>query len=781
MSDESMNRRAIPESTDRKDFIREIIARDLEEGRYDNVRTRFPPEPNGYPHIGHAKAIVLNFELAREFDGRCHLRFDDTNPEDESQEYVDAIREAVEWLGYDPGEHVYFASDYFEQFYEYALRLIRNGDAYVDSLNEEQISEYRGSIDEPGKESPYRDRGIEENLALFRDMKEGKYDEGEHVLRARIDMSADHLLMRDPLLYRIRHRNHYRRGEEWCIYPMYDFAHALEDAIEHITHSLCTLEFEQNRILYDWVIEHCLTEEEKKQRPFQYEFARFNLEYTVMSKTKMGRLIDEGYVEDWSDPRLPSLSGLRRRGVPPSSVRLFMRDIGITRTPSRVEIDRLENTIRKDLEDKAPRVLAVQDPLQVTVTNFPEEQTEWLDAPYWPENIPRDQTRPIPFTRTLFIDRDDFQEDPDPDFYRLAPGREVRLRHGYFLTCHEVNRNENGEIESLFCTYDPETRGGVAPDGRSPSGTIHWVSADHAITAEIRAYDRLFDVPDPDRREGDFTEYVNPSSLVVKEGYIEPGVAEDPEDQRYQFERLGYFRRDPEDSKPGHPVFNKIVSLYNRETPDDKNIEEERKRKKEKKKEHRKRSIEGQKDPVELLDEAGQKRYQSYTEDLDLDRHPAAIIAEDEEVAAFFENTCDRVDCPPEEIARHTVHDLMRVLKKKTLDDLPFGPREFGRWIQLIWEDRMTEKAGDEIFEEMVRSGTDPVEMMKTRDLEQVEDREKLSNIVAGVLDDHPEQVEEYRQGNEEVIHFLMGQVMKQTEGRADPEETLSLLEEQLE
>jgi len=540
-------------------FIRQIIDADLASGRHKTVVTRFPPEPNGYLHIGHAKSICLNFGLAGEIPGgRCHLRFDDSNPETEDMEYVESIKRDVRWLGFDWGENLYHASDYFEQLYGFAVRLIEAGKAYVCSLSEEEIRKYRGTVTEPGKPSPYRERTVKENLELFARMREGEFPDGEHVLRAKIDMAASNMKMRDPLLYRIRHAPHYRTGNRWCIYPMYDFVHCLSDAIEGITHSICTLEFENNRELYDWIIDNVPA----PSKPHQYEFARLNLNYTVMSKRKLADLVENGHVSGWDDPRMPTLAGIRRRGYTPEAIRNFSDRIGVAKANSVVDVGLLEHSVRDDLNTKTPRVMAVLDPLKVVVLNFPEGQVDDLDAPYFPDDPPKMGYRKVPFSRELFIERGDFMEDPPKKFFRLAPGREIRLRWAYFVTCVDVKKDEQGNIVEIHCTYDPETRGGDAPDGRKVKGTIHWVSAVHALEAEVRLYDRLFTEPNPDSGKGsDFTRFLNPHSLDVVSARVEPGLADAMPGDRFQFERTGYFIADCEDHTPERPVFNRIVPL----------------------------------------------------------------------------------------------------------------------------------------------------------------------------------------------------------------------------
>jgi len=537
-------------------FIRDIIDGDLETGKYDGrVHTRFPPEPNGYLHIGHAKSICLNFGIARDYGGLCNLRFDDTNPCKEELEYVESIREDVRWLGFDWDNREYYASDYFEQLYGYAVRLIEKGKAYVCDLSPDEIREYRGTLTEPGKESPWRNRSIEESLDLFERMRKGEFPNGSHTLRAKIDMASPNLNMRDPVVYRILHAAHHRTGDTWCIYPMYDFTHCLSDSIEGITHSICTLEFEDHRPLYDWFLDAL-----EVYHPRQIEFARLNLSYTVMSKRRLLELVKEGRVSGWDDPRMPTIRGMRRRGVTPGAIRNFADRIGVAKRDSMVDMALLEYHIREDLNRTAKRVMGVLRPLKVVIENYPEGQVEELDAVNNPED-PSMGTRKVPFSRVLYIERDDFMEHPPRKFWRLAPGREVRLRYAYFVTCTDVIKDENGEVVELRCTYDPETRGGDAPDGRKVRVTLHWVSAEHAVPAEVRLYDRLFTVENPLAEEGDYHQYLNPQSLEVLTGcMLEPGLAGAQVGDRCQFERLGYFCVDP-DSKEGKPVFNRTVTL----------------------------------------------------------------------------------------------------------------------------------------------------------------------------------------------------------------------------
>ena len=717
----------------RDNFIYDIIDEDLERGTYgDRVVTRFPPEPNGYLHIGHAKSIVLNFGIKHDYadraDTRCHLRFDDTNPDTESTEYVESIKEAVQWLGYDWEEHEYHASDYFEQFYQYAVTLIQQGDAYVDSLSEEEIREYRGTVDEPGTPSPYRDRSVEKNLKLFRKMKAGEFDDGEHVLRAKIDMGSPHMIMRDPLLFRIKHAHHY---------------------------------------------------------PRQYEFNRLNLGYTVMSKTKLRHLIEEDLVGGWDDPRLPTISGLRRRGVPPSAIRSFCRTVGVTRSQSRVQIGHFEHALRDDLNAKAPRVMAVLDPLKVVATNVDADTVDWIDANHWPRDIDKDETRPVPFTREFYIERDDFREDPPEDFIRLAPGREVRLRHAYFFTCEEIVRDEDGVVTELRGTIDLETRDSTAPDGRSPEGTLHWVSAAHGLPFEARLYDRLFEVPDPDARDEHFTEFLNPDSLNVRQGILEPAVRDLEANRQVQFERQGYFWPDPETSRPDALVYNQIVPLRDTWGEDEdgltqEELERRRRAKEQRKQEQRRRSLDGKTDPAEHLDDAQRDRFDRFHDELGIDREDAATIAGDDALAGFFEQALEHYDAPVP-VANWTVNELLGRLQDQTVADLPFGPDAFAGLVRLVDTEVISTRGGDEVLDALLDDGGAPEHIVDDRGLRQVDDTEALRPTVQSVLDDHPDEVARYRDGKKGLIGFFMGQVMDATDGAASPELARELLQEELE
>ena len=545
-----------PSPPERSDFIREIVAADLREGRHKAVVTRFPPEPNGYLHIGHAKSIGLNFGIAREFGGRCHLRFDDTNPTKEEQEYIDSIEADVRWLGFDWGQYLYYASNYFEQLYEWAVYLIKAGKAYVDDLSADEIREHRGSFTEPGRESPYRDRPAEESLDLFERMRAGEFSNGARVLRARIDMGAPNINLRDPVIYRIVHAAHPRTGDAWCVYPTYDFAHGQSDAIEGITHSICTLEFEDHRPLYDWFIDNLPV----PSRPHQYEFARLSITHTVLSKRVLLLLVNEGHVHGWDDPRMPTISGLRRRGFPAEGIRDFVTMVGVAKADNVVEVGMLEHAVRNVLNRTAARRFAVLDPLKVVIEDYPEGQIEEMEVPNNPED-PSTGSRRVPFSRELWIERDDFMEEPPRKFFRLAPGREVRLRAAYFVTCLDVIKDAAGKIVELRCTYDPATRGGDAPDGRRPKATLHWVSAAHAVPAEVRLYDYLFRSPYPGADGRDLFEDLNTESeTVLRRCFVEPSLAGLPVGETVQFERLGYFCLDP-DSAPGALVFDRTLTL----------------------------------------------------------------------------------------------------------------------------------------------------------------------------------------------------------------------------
>ncbi len=757
-----------------RDFLREIVADDVEAGRTIDVITRFPPEPNGYLHIGHAKSITLNFGVAREFGGRCHLRFDDTNPETEDQHYVDAIVDAVRWLGYDWGEHLYFASDTFERMYECAEALIRDGKAYVDSASEEEIREARGTITEPGRPTPDRSRSADESLDLFRRMRAGEFPDGACVLRARIDLASRNMLMRDPVLYRIRHAHHYRTGNDWCIYPLYDYAHPLEDAFEDVTHSFCTLEFENNREIYDWVVENCPVH----SRPRQYEFARLALDFTVMSKRKLLELVKGGHVSGWDDPRMPTIAGLRRRGVTPEAIRAFCDLIGVAKTNSRVDIGKLEYAIRDDLNTRAPRVMCVLDPLRVVITNWPAGRVEMFDAPFWPHDVPNEGARPVPFSGELLIERDDFSEHPPAGFHRLAPGREVRLRYAYIVRCDEVIKDAAGNVLELRCSLDPDSKGGAAADGRTVKGTIHWVSAAHALPCTVRLYDRLFRVPDPDAAsdtEGkDFTAFLNPESLVVRaDARIEPAIADDAPGSRYQFERLGYFVSDREDSSPGNLVFNRTVSLRDTWAKRSGAVTEDFGRPQRSRPAPATTSSAPAAPPPRTSELV--ERFRRLMQTHGLAETDADLLTRDAATADLFEAAV-AAGGPAQSVANWIIHELPRETAGRDVAALPFDGEALARLVALVDAGTINSSTGRDVLADLVRDGGDPQAIVERRGLAQISDDAKLIPIVDAVLAKHPDRVDAYRGGRTGLLGFFVGQVMNGTSGRANPERVKALL-----
>ncbi len=769
------------------DFIRSIVADDLRAGKYDTIVTRFPPEPNGFLHIGHAKSILLNFGIAQETGGRFNLRFDDTNPETEDVRYVESIVDTVRWLGAEFGDGPLYAADYFERMYRFAEFLIRQGLAYVDSSSDEEIREARGTVTEPGRPTRYRDRSVEENLDLFRRMRAGEFPDGAHVLRARIDLASPNMLLRDPLLYRIRHAHHYRTGDAWCIYPLYDYAHPIEDAIEGITHSLCTLEFDNNRAVYDWTVDHwqdfVRSEGGTPARPHQYEFARGELEYTITSKRKSLELVKGGYVSGWDDPRMATLAGFRRRGVTPEAIRAFWERMGVAKFNSRIDVAKLEHAIRDDLNTRAPRVLCVLRPLKVTITNYPEGRTEELDAPYWPHDIPNQGSRPLPFSRTVYIDRDDFAEQPPRGFHRLSPGAEVRLRYAYVVRCDEVVRDDAGEVVELRCSYDPATRGGSTPDGRQVKGTIQWVSAEHGIPCEVRLYDRLFTVPDPEAREGDFKEYLNPDSLVVVRGaVIEPGVRDDPPGSRYQFERVGYFCSDVVDSRPDALVFNRTVTLRDTWAKTAQKGPAPAAPKAERAPKARATST-GSTRPAGVMEvvrspelEAKRERFVS---ELGLSSADADVLTRDDELAGVLEATV-ALGAAPKAVASWMVNVVLLEVKERGITNIAFTPAELRELIGLVENGTISAASGKAVLADMTRGGGSPSEIVERRGLRQVSDAGALAPAVDEVLAANAAKADEYRAGKTGLIGFFVGQVMRKTGGSANPEVVRGLLEERL-
>ena len=770
-----------------RDFVRAIIAEDVGSGKHGGaVVTRFPPEPNGYLHIGHAKSICLNFGAAADHGGVTHLRFDDTNPETEDELYVRSIQADVRWLGFDWGEHLYFASDYFERLYEYATELIRAGKAYVDSLSGEGIREYRGTVGEPGKESPFRDRTVEENLDLFGRMRAGEFGDGEHVLRARIDMAANNMLMRDPVLYRIRHADHYRTGGDWCIYPLYDFTHCLSDSIEGITHSVCTLEFENNRELYDWVLDNL---EVPRPHPRQYEMARLNLDYTVLSKRMLLTLVTDGHVSGWDDPRMPTVAGMRRRGVPPKALRTFCDMIGVAKTENRVDVAKLEYAIRDELNHQAPRVMCVLRPLKIVIVNYPEGDVEALDAPYFPKDVGKEGARTIPFTREVYIERSDFEEDPPKGFKRLIPGEEVRLRYGYVVRCVDVIKDEAGDVTEVHCTYDPETRSGNTPEGRKVKGTIHWVSASESLPVEVRLYDRLFIKADPeDVDEGeDFTVHLNPESLVVlTESRIEPSVAASKSDGPYQFERTGYFVPDSVDSKRDKLVFNRTVTLRDswakaREASASSSEGEVTTRTESRTSTWQ--PARGDPSPARRAarpddSEAG-RIYDALMSKSGLSEAEASVLAQNAELLELFRAATDHTG-EPALLAKWVVNEVPRIREARPIADLPFGGAELGTLVDLVSSGAVSGRAAKDVLTILATEGGDPAGIIKERGLGQVRDASALGPLVAAVMERHPDKVEAYRSGKTGLLGFFVGQVMSETKGAADPELTQRMLREAL-
>ncbi|MBI5420376.1 MAG: glutamine--tRNA ligase/YqeY domain fusion protein [Deltaproteobacteria bacterium] len=779
-----------PEDRENLDFLREIVKRDNLCGLYGGrVVTRFPPEPNGYLHIGHAKSICLNFGIAREFGGVCHLRFDDTNPETEDMKYVEAIMRDVRWLGFDWQDKLFFASDYYERLYEFAVRLIKDRKAYVDSLSEEEIRQYRGTVMEPGRESPYRSRSVEENLDLFARMRAGEFPDGAHILRAKGDMGARNMKMRDPLLYRIRHATHYRRGDDWCIYPMYDFAHPLSDAIENVTHSICTLEFENNRAIYDWLLDNLFPE----PRPHQYEFARLNLDFTVMSKRKLLQLVEEGLVAGWDDPRMPTIAGLRRRGYTPEGIRLFAARIGVDKANSRVSMELLEDAIRDDLNARAPRVMAVLRPLKVTITNYPAGKVDWLDAPYWPRDIDKEGSRLLPLTREVYIERTDFSENPPAGWMRLQPGGEVRLLSSYIIRCEEIVKDPaTGSVIELRCTYDPDSPGKSTGTKRRKSTAIQWVSAAHAAPAEVRLYDRLFTVADPeDVPEGKtFKDHLNPDSVNILRGcLLEPGLANAPAGERFQFVRHGYFIADAADSRPGALVFNRIIELRDTykagkgaETDKAAAAPAKPARRPEERKEAAPVAA-GRTSDVRARARAANaslaRRYEDYVSVLGLSPELADVLTGDAAVADFFDAAV-AVHPNARAVANWTANEVMSGLKGRTLSELSFTPADLAELVRLIDQGTITTAAAKTVFGEMLAGVGKPQEIVARLGLDKGLSDAELSAAIDAVLAAMPDKVEQYRAGKTSLLGLFTGQVMRATGGKAGPQAVQELLKRKL-
>lgn len=748
-----------------KDFLRTIVEEDLHAGKYSEVVTRFPPEPNGFPHIGHAKSIAINFGIARDYKGHCNLRMDDTNPTTEDTRYVEALKDAVEWLGFQWEGNVRYTSDYFPELYEYAKQLIKMGKAYVDSLSEEEIREYRGTVMEAGRRSVYAERSVEENLDLLERMKEGEFKDGEHVLRAKIDMSAANMKMRDPLLYRIRHAHHYRTGDAWNIYPMYDYGHCISDYLEGVTHSICTLEFENNRDIYDWVLDTLgLT----SPRPYQHEFARLGINYTVMSKRKLLELVNENYVNGWDDPRMPTIAGLRRRGYTPESILNFCHQIGIAKANSMVDVAQLEFCIRDDLNTKVPRVMCVLDPLKVTIENY--EGSEELDASYYPEDVPKEGSRKLPFSREIYIEREDFSENPPAGFYRLTPEQPVRLKHAYIITCKEVIKDASGNITEIIATYHPDSKSGSDTSGIKVKSAIQWVEANTAKTVEVRLYDRLYTCEAP---EG--VEDLNPDSLkIIKNALVEPALITEKADVRFQFERHGYFYADPIDYTDEAPVFNKIVGL--KDSWNKKNKADEDAAKPERKVPEKKVQIDGE---VAPMSEVEQARYAKYTNEFTLNSEVSNILARDEKLAVFFEAALS-VHNSPISIANIVANEVARELKEKDASELKFTAAQVAELVKMIDEEIISNKIAKQVFEEMVQSGDNPAQIVEAQELVQISDPSVILPIIDDVMAKNPDNVEKYKAGNTKLFGFFVGQVLKATGGKANPQVVNDLVIEKL-
>ena len=759
---------SVQSETDRKparlvseNFLTGVIDRDVARGDVTQVVTRFPPEPNGYAHIGHAVASYLNFGLARDYGGLTRLRMDDTNPLTERLEYAQGFVRDMKWLGWRWDGEVSYASNYFDEFYSMAQRLVRAGKAYVDSVDEDELSRLRGTATTPGTPSPYRERGVGENLELLERMRAGEFDNGAHVLRAKIDLKSPNMKLRDPILYRIVNAPHYRTGDAWHIYPSYDFAQAPSDALDGVTHSLCTLEFADNRAVYDWLLDNLW----EGPRPHQYEFGRRSLEYTVVSKRKLIQLIELGAVTGWDDPRMPTLTGLRRRGVRPGAIRDFASRIGISRTNRTVDIALLEYAIRHDLSPVSPRVMAVLDPLKVVLTNYPE-QTEMLDAPYWPHDIPNEGARALPFGRELYLEHDDFREHPESGFRRLTPGGRVRLRHAYVIRCDEVVKDEAGVVTELRCTYEPDTLG----EAHDVRGVIHWVAADGAVPAEFRLYDRLFSVPNPEADDVPFAQKLNPDSLVVKHGFVEPSVRDDSADTHYQFERQGYFVRDT-DSRPGAPIFNRTITLRDTWGAEDKATSQPRTRRPARTASHSEtaRDVTAEFSPAEAA---------SFTELVNqrVGHEEAAVLARDGALGAYY-NEATRAQ-PSPQLAHWVVNEVARERSGDGTFKVP--PQNLAELVSLIDDGTLSVRLAKEVFAEMAGSGQAAGEIVAARGLEQVSDAGTLEPLVDALITQHPDKVAAYRGGKTGLLGFFVGQLMRETKGQANPQLAQELIKRKL-
>jgi glutaminyl-tRNA synthetase len=733
-----------------KDFLRRVVEEDLNKGKYQEVVTRFPPEPNGFPHIGHAKSISINFGIAKDYQGHCNLRMDDTNPTTEDTQYVEALKDAVQWLGFEWDNSVRYTSDYFHQIHGYAIELIKMGKAYVDSTNEEEMRELRGTVTQAGKRSKYANRTVEENLELFEKMKNGEFKDGEHVLRAKIDMSASNMKMRDPLLYRIRHAHHFRAGDEWAIYPMYDFAHCLSDYIEGVTHSICTLEFENNRDIYNWVLD---TLKLTPPRPYQHEFARLGINYTVMSKRKLLELVQAGQVSGWDDPRMPTIAGLRRRGYTPESILNFCDSIGVAKANSMVDVAQLEFAIRDDLNTKVPRVMSVMNPLKVTITNY--EGSEEIEASYYPHDVPKEGTRKLPFSKEIYIDKNDFAENPEKGYFRLTPTQPVRLKYAYIISCKKVIKDADGNVVEIKAEYYPDSKSGNDTSGIKVKSAIQWVEANKAKKIEVRLYDRLFKTEAPEGIED-----LNPNSLkIIKDALIEPAVINEKPDVRFQFEREGYFYADPIDYTDEAPVFNKIVGLK------ESSSKKKKAPKPTPKAQPKKVQIDGEVVPMTAKEQA---LFDNYTNKLKLNSEVANTLARDAKLSAFYAEALEAVNSPVG-IANIVSNEVARELKTKEISELKFSPKDIAQLIKMVDNETISTKIAKQVFEEMVKSGTNPTQIVESKGLVQISDPAVILPIIEEIIAKNPENVEKFRGGNKKLLGFFVGQVLKATRGKGNP------------
>ncbi len=750
--------------SENKDFLRSIVEEDLKSGKFNKITTRFPPEPNGFPHIGHAKSICINFGIAEDYKGHCNLRMDDTNPTTEDTKYVEALKDAVQWLGFNWEGNVRFTSDYFDQIHDYAIALIKMGKAYVDSTNEEEMREFRGTVTQAGKRSPFAERSIEENLELFEKMKKGEFKDGEHVLRAKIDMSAANMKMRDPLLYRIRHAHHFRAGNKWSIYPMYDFAHCLSDYIEGVSHSICTLEFENNRDIYNWVLD---TLKLTPPRPYQHEFARLGINYTVMSKRKLLELVEGGQVSGWDDPRLPTIAGYKRRGYTAESIITFCEQIGIAKANSMVDVAQLEFCIRDDLNTKVPRVMCVLEPLKVTIVNY--EGKEELDASYYPEDVPKEGSRKLPFSKEIYIERDDFIETPPKGYFRLTPEQPVRLKHAYIITCKEVIKDTEGKIIEIKAEYNLASKSGSDSSGIKVKSAIHWVEAKTAKEVEVRLYDRLFKEEAPEGIED-----VNPDSLkVIKKALIEPAVINEKPDERFQFERQGYFYADPIDYTDETPVFNKTVGLKD-------SWGKKKKIPTQSAPKLKKEQIDGE---VVAMSESEQALFDQYIS-LSISYEIANTLARDEKLSHFYKEAYDDFKVQmgdiqaPTSLANIVANEIARELKEK--NELKCTPKQVSELAKMIDDKTISNKIAKQVFEEMLKSGDNPAQIVKAKGLIQISDPSEISPIIDEIIAKNPENVEKFKAGNTKLLGFFVGQVLKATGGKANPQVVNKLVAEKL-